>query len=169
MRPASGLKSVSGPTPVPDKLRSSSSSGGSDLCIGRNNDSTCGLSVPSGAAACNPVSGIAASQGAQVSLESVASNSSVPGPTRVCGKERASAGPSCQPPDITCPDIPDICSDTETIYSIQGYETGMPFLCVILFHFEFAFPISSLGLDASMCTVASITCHYDTTLGQKSY
>lgn len=125
MQPASGHSSPCGPTPVPDKLSSSFSSDGSSLCISRSNDSTCGLVVPPGAAACKPPIGIVASQGAHIGLESVAATGSVSGPFRVCGKERAGAGPSSPPPDLSCPNIPDSCSEAETIYSIQGYETGM--------------------------------------------
>lgn len=123
VQPASGQSSLCGPTPVPDKLSSSSSSDASSLCIDRSNGSTCGLLVPPGAAACTPVTGIVSSQGGQTGLASEPTTSSVPGPNRVCGKDRVLAGPSSPPLDIICPDIPLSCSDTETIYSVQGYET----------------------------------------------
>lgn len=93
-------------------------SGHGSLC--GSNDSTCGS-----LASCKPASGIVASHEACTGLEGVATAGLVAGPSKVCGKERALAGPSCPPPDITCPDIPDSCSDTETIYSVQGYETGV--------------------------------------------
>lgn len=106
---ASGHTSLQEPPPVPDTLSSSNSS---RLCSDGSNDSTCRLSVPLGAAPCIPVNGPA----------SVAT-SPVPGPSRVCGRERALPGQSNPPPVIDCPDIPESCSDTETIYSVQGYET----------------------------------------------
>lgn len=152
MQPANGHSSLCGPTPVPDKLSSSASSDGSSLCIGGSNDSTCGLLVPSGAASCKPVSGIVVSQGTQIGLESVATTSSVQGPSRVCGKERALAGPRCPPADITCPDIPDSCSDTETIYSVQGYETGVSYLYVdYMERHSWGFLAPSVMMDKFFC------------------
>lgn len=120
MQPASSQSSLCGPTPVPDNLSSSSSRDTPN----RSNGSTYGLLVPPGATACTAVTGIVLSQGGQSGSEAEPTTSSVSGPNRVCGKDRVLAGPSSPPLDIICPDIPQSCSDTETIYSVQGYETG---------------------------------------------
>lgn len=130
MQPTNGHISLCGLTPVPDRLSSSSSNDASGLSNGRINGSTCGLLVPPGIEACKSVTGIVAPQGAYSGLESEATTFSGSGLSRICGKDRALAGPSCPPPDITCPDIPQSCSDTETIYSVQDYETGMSYLYV---------------------------------------
>ena len=89
------------PTPVPDNLSLS-------VQAGEINDSTCRPSVPVGATAST----------------SVATPCSVAEVSRVCGRQQALPGPINTPVNITCPDIPDSCSDAETVYSVQDYETG---------------------------------------------
>ncbi|XP_063883479.1 E3 ubiquitin-protein ligase Mdm2-like isoform X1 [Scylla paramamosain] len=115
VRPVRGPPCPQVPTPVPDNISSS-------VCAGGSNDSTCRLSVPVGATPSIPGDAIVVSDGVP-NLENVATPSSEAGVSRVCGRQRSLPGPSNPPPDITCPDIPDSCSDAETIYSVQDYET----------------------------------------------
>ncbi|XP_045113767.1 uncharacterized protein LOC123506016 isoform X2 [Portunus trituberculatus] len=115
VHPARVLPCPEVPTPVPDNLSSSVHAGGS-------NDSTCRSSVPVGATPSTSGNGIVVSQGVS-NLENVATPGSEAGVPRICGRQRALPGPSNTPVDITCPDIPDSCSDAESVYSVQDYET----------------------------------------------
>lgn len=115
VHPARGPPCTQVPTPVPDNISSSVRAGGS-------NDSTCRSSVPVGATPSIPGDGIVVSQGAP-NLENVAAPISEAGVSKICGRQRALPGPSNLPVDITYPDIPDSCSDAESVYSVQDYET----------------------------------------------
>ncbi|KAG0710515.1 hypothetical protein GWK47_022657 [Chionoecetes opilio] len=104
------------PPPVPDSSSPSVSVDGS-------NDSTCRVPAPPGAAPRIPVNGIVASPRTLNGPEGVATGSPEPGSSSNRGRQRLLPGQSSPPPLFTCPKIPDSCSDTETVYSVQGYVT----------------------------------------------